>query len=100
MTEIACVFCEIAAGDLPAQVVLADDDFVAFLDARPVFKGHVLLVPRQHLVTLADLPAGLRDGFLERVQWLPDPAGPRPRGRGGCLARRKTASPQGARPPC
>jgi histidine triad (HIT) family protein len=70
MTEIACVFCEIAAGDLPAQVVLADDDFVAFLDARPVFKGHVLLVPRQHLVTLADLPARLRDGFLERVQWL------------------------------
>src|SRR4051812_37194309 len=67
---MACVFCDIAAGEVPAQVVLSDDDFVAFLDARPVFKGHVLLVPRRHLVTLTDLPASLRDGFLERVQWL------------------------------
>ncbi|MGZ4598020.1 MAG: HIT family protein, partial [Actinomycetes bacterium] len=67
---MACVFCDIAAGDLPAHVVLADDDFVAFLDARPLFKGHVLLVPREHLGTLTDLPASLRDGFLARVQHL------------------------------
>jgi histidine triad (HIT) family protein len=65
-----CVFCDIAAGDVPAQVVLADEDFVAFLDARPIFKGHTLLVPRAHVVTLPDLPAGLRDGFLERTQRL------------------------------
>ena len=55
----ACVFCAIASGDVPAQVVLDEDDFVAFLDARPVFKGHVLLVPREHVVTLPDLPAAL-----------------------------------------
>ena len=67
---MACVFCDIAAGDVPAQVVLTDDHFVAFLDTRPVFKGHTLLVPRQHVVTLPDLPAGLRDGFLERAQRL------------------------------
>jgi histidine triad (HIT) family protein len=66
----ACVFCDIAAGDVPAQVVLAEDDFVAFLDARPVFKGHVLLVPREHVVTLPDLPAVLRDGFLGCAQRL------------------------------
>jgi histidine triad (HIT) family protein len=65
-----CLFCDIAAGEVPAQVVLADDDFVAFLDARPVFKGHTLLVPREHVVTLPDLPAALRDGFLERAQRL------------------------------
>ena len=65
-----CVFCAIAAGEVPAQRVLSDDDFVAFLDARPVFKGHVLLVPRRHVVTLPDLPAGLRDGFLAAAQRL------------------------------
>jgi histidine triad (HIT) family protein len=67
---VSCLFCDIVSGDLPAHVVLADDEFVAFLDARPVFKGHTLLVPREHVVTLPDLPAGLRDGFLERAQRL------------------------------
>ncbi|MFL6155747.1 MAG: HIT family protein [Marmoricola sp.] len=67
---MACLFCDIAAGGTAADVVLADDDFVAFLDIRPVFKGHVLLVPRQHVVTLPELPADLRDGFLERTQRL------------------------------
>ena len=41
---------------------------MAFLDTRPVFKGHVLLVPREHVVTLPDLPAALRDPFLEAAQ--------------------------------
>ena len=67
---MSCLFCDIAAGSTPADIVLSDDDFVAFLDIRPLFKGHTLLVPRQHLVTLPDLPAGLRDGFLERAQRL------------------------------
>jgi histidine triad (HIT) family protein len=67
---MACLFCDIAAGKVPALTVLADDDHVAFLDARPVFKGHVLLVPRAHVVTLPDLPDDLRDGFLERMQRL------------------------------
>ena len=44
------------------------DTFVAFLDQRPVFKGHVLLLPRDHVVTLPDLPAELRDGFLAAAQ--------------------------------
>jgi histidine triad (HIT) family protein len=65
-----CLFCAIAGGETPAAVVLSDDDFVAFLDHRPVFKGHTLLVPRQHVVTLPDLPAGLRDGFLAHAQRL------------------------------
>ncbi|MGZ4476570.1 MAG: HIT family protein [Nocardioides sp.] len=66
----SCLFCSIAAGETPADVVLADDLFVAFLDHRPVFKGHVLLVPRQHVVTLPDLPAELRDPFLAHGQAL------------------------------
>jgi histidine triad (HIT) family protein len=68
--DAACVFCSIVAGDVPADVVLDEPDFLAFLDRRPVFKGHVLLVPREHVVTLPELPAGLRDGFLEAEQRL------------------------------
>ena len=65
-----CVFCSIVAGEIPAEVVLDEPDLVAFLDARPVFKGHTLLVPREHVVTLPDLPARLRDPFLEAAQRL------------------------------
>jgi histidine triad (HIT) family protein len=65
-----CVFCSIVAGETPADVVLDEADFVGFLDTRPVFKGHVLLVPREHVVTLPDLPARLRDGFLDGAQRL------------------------------
>ena len=70
MARVACAFCAIVAGETPAEVVLADDDFVAFLDVRPVFKGHTLLVPREHVDTLSDLPDRLRDPFLARAQRL------------------------------
>jgi histidine triad (HIT) family protein len=65
-----CLFCRIAGGDLDAEVVLETEHLVGFLDHRPVFKGHVLLVPRAHVVTLPDLPAALRDPFLAAGQWL------------------------------
>lgn len=65
-----CVFCSIVAGETPAELVLDEPDFVAFLDLRPVFKGHTLLVPREHLGTLLDLPGGLRDGFVAAAQVL------------------------------
>lgn len=64
------MFCQIVAGDVSAHLVLETDDLVAFLDARPVFKGHVLLVPRVHVETLPDLPAALRDPFLAAAQRL------------------------------
>ena len=63
-----CVFCQIAAGQLPAHVVLADDLVVAFLDARPLFKGHVLVITREHYPTLADLPAELTGPLFSRVR--------------------------------
>jgi histidine triad (HIT) family protein len=65
-----CTFCGVLAGDLPAAVVLDEPDLLGFLDVRPVFKGHVLLVPRVHVVTLPDLPAPLRDPFLDAAQRL------------------------------
>jgi histidine triad (HIT) family protein len=63
-----CVFCAIASGDHPAEIVLADEEVVAFLDSRPLFKGHVLVIPREHYETLADLPAGLVGPLFTRVQ--------------------------------
>ena len=65
-----CVFCRIIAGEVPAHLVLDDEEFVAFLDARPVFKGHVLVVPRRHYVTLADLPVPAVGPLFERVRLL------------------------------
>jgi histidine triad (HIT) family protein len=54
-----CVFCAIVAGHTPAHVVYSDDATLAFLDLRPVFPGHVLLVPRDHHETLTDLPPAM-----------------------------------------
>ena len=65
-----CLFCAIAAGDAPAFTVASTDSAVAFLDVRPVFKGHVLVVPRAHHVTLADLPAALLSPYFGFVQRL------------------------------
>jgi histidine triad (HIT) family protein len=67
---VSCLFCDIVAGDIAAHIVLEDEHCVGFLDHRPVFKGHVLLVPREHIVTLPDLPAELRDPFLAAGQRL------------------------------
>ena len=65
-----CVFCSIVAGEVAADVVLETDQVMGFLDRRPLFKGHVLLVPREHVATLPDLPAALRDPFLAAAQRL------------------------------
>jgi len=65
-----CVFCSIVAGELPADVVLDEPDFIGFLDRRPVFKGHVLLVPRDHVDTLLELPPRLHSGLTETTQRL------------------------------
>jgi histidine triad (HIT) family protein len=51
----ACVFCEIVRGERAAEQVFSDDSCVAFLDTRPLFPGHVLVVPRAHVETLGDL---------------------------------------------
>ncbi|NUQ77383.1 MAG: HIT family protein [Polyangiaceae bacterium] len=56
MVASSCIFCKIAAGDLAASIVYEDSDRIAFLDHRPVFPGHCLLVPRRHYATLLDCP--------------------------------------------
>jgi histidine triad (HIT) family protein len=64
----ACPFCAIGAGEVPASIVWRDDQVCAFLDARPVFKGHVLVVPRPHVPTLLELPAPDVGPFFTAVQ--------------------------------
>ena len=68
LKDVACVFCEIVRGQAPAHSVFADEVAVAFLDARPLFPGHVLVVPRTHVTTLTELPAGAVGPFFERVR--------------------------------
>jgi histidine triad (HIT) family protein len=68
MTVPGCTFCAIAAGDIPATMILRDDDVAAFLDARPLFKGHVLIVPRAHVPTLSDMPAAELGTLFAAVQ--------------------------------
>jgi histidine triad (HIT) family protein len=63
-----CAFCAIIAGARPADVVLRDENAVAFLDIKPLFKGHVLVVPRAHIETLPDLPAAALAPFFGAVQ--------------------------------
>ena len=53
----ACVFCDIIAGRVSAVTVFEDEHTLGFLDHRPLMPGHVLVVPRAHYVTLADLPS-------------------------------------------
>ena len=65
-----CKFCQIASGELSSFVVFEDSISFAFLDNRPLFPGHTLLVPKDHYETLVDLPETLVGPFFGNVQAL------------------------------
>jgi len=65
-----CVFCEIVRGEVGADIVWADSVAVAFLDRSPLFPGHTLVVPVDHVVQLTDLPGVSVGPFFERVQLI------------------------------
>lgn len=65
-----CVFCDIVHGRVAADVVYEDERTMAFLDAKPLFYGHTLLVPRDHVETFGDLDAALMGPFFEAGQRL------------------------------
>jgi len=65
-----CLFCQIVSGELPATIVYEDDNAIAFLDHRPLFPGHTLLVPREHVETLSELPVNLVGPYFEAAQLL------------------------------
>jgi histidine triad (HIT) family protein len=66
----ACAFCTIIDGSAVADVVYETPDLIAFLDHKPLFRGHVLLVPKTHLRLLSDLPPTLVAPFFETAQLL------------------------------
>lgn len=68
--ENGCLFCEIAAGDRAAPVVFEFPEAVAFLDHRPLFPGHTLLIPKIHIETLGDLPPAAIGPFFTIAQQL------------------------------
>lgn len=65
-----CVFCAIIRGERPAAIIVETGHLLAFLDHRPLFRGHTLLVPKQHMRLLSDLPADLAAEFLTTAQRL------------------------------
>ncbi len=69
-TTWACAFCKIVHGEVTARIVFEDGISLAFLDHRPVFPGHCLLIPKQHFETLSDLPENLIGPFFKNVQLL------------------------------
>ena len=70
MANESCLFCRIVSGELPAIVVYEDENSLAFLDHRPLFHGHTLLVPRRHVETLGELPASLVGPLFKAAQTL------------------------------
>ena len=67
---VGCAFCRVGRGEADGHVVLEDARFLAFLDHRPLFPGHTLLVPRAHHETLADLPTPLVGPLFEHARLL------------------------------
>lgn len=67
-SDPSCLFCRIVAGEVPAHVVADEPGFVAFLDHRPLFPGHTLVVPRPHIGTLLDLPPEAVGAYFSAVQ--------------------------------
>ena len=65
-----CLFCRIASGEVDAEIVFEDEIALGFLDHRPLFPGHTLLIPRQHVETLADLPDELIEPYFRDVRTL------------------------------
>jgi histidine triad (HIT) family protein len=70
MADPGCRFCAIVAGDVPSHVVFEDETSLAFLDHRPLFPGHTLLVTREHIETLGDLPRELLEPYFGAAQLL------------------------------
>lgn len=69
-TDPKCAFCKIIRGEVPATRILETDRFLAFLDHRPLFRGHTLLVPKAHVRLLSDLPGDQAAEFLTTAQRL------------------------------
>ena len=70
MKDKDCIFCKIAAGEVPCSKILEDDSAIAFLDIGPLAKGHTLLIPKDHYVTVDEMPPELAGAVLKHLPTL------------------------------
>jgi histidine triad (HIT) family protein len=68
-----CIFCKIIAKEIPASIVWEDEDFLVFPDAQPVNPGHIIIIPKQHIETVFELPADLYEKFFNVAKALSTP---------------------------
>lgn len=65
MKNPACIFCKIAQGKIPVKKVAESNNFIAIFDAHSITKGHTLIIPKKHFVTLLDIKNNLGDELLK-----------------------------------
>ncbi len=70
MKDSDCIFCKIAAGEIPCVKILEDDSSIAFLDTGPLADGHTLLIPKGHYVTVDEMPADVAAAVLRHLPAL------------------------------
>ena len=63
-----CIFCKIISGEVPAEKVYEDDNFIGILDANPLVEGHTLIIPKKHFKTLLDMPNSLGNEMVEATK--------------------------------
>jgi len=68
-----CIFCKIVGKEIPAYTVWEDDLFMAFLDVRPVNPGHLLIIPKEHIENIFDMPDGLYEEIFNKAKALSTP---------------------------
>ncbi len=72
MTDPDCLFCKIAAGEIPSSIVYSDDEMVVFRDIEPKAKVHLLAVPREHFAHLSDMAAEDADIVKRMLEKIPE----------------------------
>jgi len=68
MAKEECIFCKIVKGEIPAERVYEDDNFIGILDINPEMEGHTLIIPKKHFKTILDTPNSLGNEFLEAIK--------------------------------
>jgi len=67
-TDDSCIFCKIIKGEIPCAKIYEDEKFLAFLDIRPLNKGHTLVIPKEHHVTMLDIPRDDAEKLMGKAQ--------------------------------
>jgi histidine triad (HIT) family protein len=65
MVDSSCVFCRIAAREIPADIIRESDRVVAFRDTNPQAPTHILLIPKEHIASIADIDEGHGDLLVD-----------------------------------